>query len=205
MVLAMSAGLPRTLSKTAIPNALSLFRVLAAPVLLWLAWADRPKAFVVLYALTLASDCADGFLARRLHAESVLGARLDSYGDLAMVVAVPLGALRLWPEILVREAVFIAAGLLSYFVPTLVGVIKYGRPTSYHTWGAKLSAVLVGASLLLLFLDVSPWPFRVCIPFAVLEGLEEITMTVMLRRWHANVPTSWHAWRLRRAEREGVS
>jgi CDP-diacylglycerol--glycerol-3-phosphate 3-phosphatidyltransferase len=189
------------LSVANLPNALSLFRVLAAPVLLGLAWAGNSLGFMVLYAMTLASDCADGFLARRLHQESVLGARLDSYGDLALVIAMPLGVLTLWPDIVVREAGFIVAGLLSYFVPTLLGVIKYGRPTSYHTWGAKLSAVLVGMSLLLLFLGVSPWPFRLSIPFAVLEGVEEVAMTLMLSEWRANVPTSWHAWRLRQGER----
>lgn len=188
-------------SVATVPNVLSLFRVVAAPVLLALAWAGREHAFIALYAANLVSDCADGFLARRLHKESVLGARLDSYGDLAMVVVVPLGVLKLWPDIVVREAAFIAAGLLSYFVPTAVGVIKYGRPTSYHTWGAKLSAVLVGGSLLLLFLGVSPWPFRVCVSVAVLEGVEEIVMTLLLREWHANVPTSLHAWRLRNMER----
>lgn len=186
-----------------VPNLLSLFRIGAAPVLLGLAWMQRPMAFSALYALTLLSDCADGFLARRMHTESVLGARLDSAGDLAMMLAMPVGALWLWPVIVRREAPYIVAGLASYFLPTVFGVIKYGRPTSYHTWGAKLTAVLLGIALLPMLLGVTPWPFRMLIPLAVAEGLEEVAMTAMLREWHANVPSSWHAWRLRQRERSG--
>jgi hypothetical protein len=59
-------------------------------------------------------------------------------------------------------------------------------------------AVLMGISLVLMFLGVSAVPFRVCIPLAVIEGAEEIAITVVLRRWRANVPSLAHAIRIRR-------
>lgn len=185
-----------------IPNVLSAFRIAAAPVLVILAILGHGCTFLVLYAVTLASDAADGFIARRLHEESEFGARLDSWGDFAMVLVLPVGGVLLWGDILMREAVFIVIVLCSYFVPTVVGAVKYGKPTSYHTWGAKVSAVLFGVAVLLLFSGVSPWPFRVFVPLAVLEAVEEMVMTCMLREWHAGVPSVWHAYRLRKIERE---
>jgi CDP-diacylglycerol--glycerol-3-phosphate 3-phosphatidyltransferase len=158
-----------------------------------------PRAFIGLFAVSLFTDSIDGFLARRLHEESVWGARLDSWGDFAIVSVLPVSALLLWPQMVVRELPFIAVGVVCYFLPTIVGVLKYGRPTSYHTYGAKLSAVAVGLSLLVLFSRISPWPFRLCAPLLVLEALEELAMTCVLKRWHANVPTLWHALKLRRA------
>jgi phosphatidylglycerophosphate synthase len=183
-----------------VPNVLSAFRIVASPVLVVLAVLGHGYTFLILYTVTLASDAADGFIARRLHEESEFGARLDSWGDFAMVLALPVGGVLLWGDILLREAVFVAIVLCSYFVPTLMGVIKYGKPTSYHTWGAKVSAVLFGVSVLLLLADVSPWPFRLSVPFAVLEAVEEIIMTCMLRKWHAGVPSGLHAYRLRKVE-----
>ena len=185
-----------------LPNVLSLFRVVSAPVLLGLAWFGWPVFWLVLFGLTLLSDALDGFFARRRHEESAVGARLDSWGDFAMVAVVPVSALLLWPRIIVEEAVFIALALIGYFVPTIFGAIKYGRPTSYHTWGAKLSAILFGASLLLMFLGGPHWPFRVSVAIGLVEGVEELCMTAVLRDWHANVPSLWHALKLRRSKRQ---
>ena len=183
-----------------VPNILSMFRIVSAPILVVLAWAGMPNAFIVLFAAILVSDSIDGFIARHLHQESEFGAKLDSWGDLSAVLALPVSVLLLWPDIILDEAPFIATAFICYIVPTIVGAIKYGRPPSYHTWGAKATAVLVGISLILLFLRVSHWPFRLCIPIVVLESIEEIVMTVMLREWHANVPSSWHALKIRREE-----
>ncbi|MDP6525118.1 MAG: CDP-alcohol phosphatidyltransferase family protein [Kiritimatiellia bacterium] len=196
------AALILTLMTLTVPNILSLFRIVASPVLLALAWAGMPNAFIALFAAMLVSDSVDGFLARHWHQESELGAKLDSWGDLSAVMVLPVSVLLLWPDILFDEVAFIATAFLCYVVPTVFGTIKYGRPTSYHTWGAKVTAVIIGISLILLFLRVSPWPFRLCIPIVVLEAIEEMVMTAMLRKWHANVPSSWHALKIRREEEE---
>jgi CDP-diacylglycerol--glycerol-3-phosphate 3-phosphatidyltransferase len=185
-----------------VPNVLSLYRIAAAPVMVVLAVMGQSNAFLWFYASTLLSDALDGFVARRMHACTELGARLDSWGDFAIVLAVPVGGLLLWPEIIGRESVFIVIVLVSYFVPMLAGVLKYGKPASYHTWGAKVTAVLFGVAILFLFMGVSPWPFRLCVPLAALEAIEEVVMTCMLRKWHTDVPTSWHAFRLRALEKE---
>jgi hypothetical protein len=118
------------------------------------------------------------------------------------VITMPLSVLLLWPLIIEREWPWLAVALGAYCLPTLIGALKFGQPPSYHTWGAKLSAVAVGCSLVPLFLDISPWPFRLCIPLLVLEAGEEIAMTLVLPRWQANVPTLWHALRLRAAEQK---
>lgn len=184
-----------------LPNLLSAFRIAAAPVLMALACLGLSRAFLALFALTLISDAVDGFVARLRHQETELGARLDSLGDLATVLVLPVSSVLLWPDIVVREIGYIATALVCYFLPTLVGTLRYGRPPSYHTWGAKVSAVVMGFALLALFLGISPWPFRLSMPLVVLEAVEEVVMTAMLREWHANVPSSWHAYRLRQSER----
>ncbi|MBS1107356.1 MAG: CDP-alcohol phosphatidyltransferase [Deltaproteobacteria bacterium] len=84
--------------------------------------------------------------------------------------------------------------------PIALGYLKYGRLTSYHTYGAKLSAVVVGASALALFAGGSPLPFRIATWVLVLAELEEIAITTILPEWRSNVPSVLHARRLLRTD-----
>ena len=181
------------------PNILSCFRIVAAPAMLGFAMAGSKMWFVVVFAMSLASDTLDGMIARRRHETSITGARLDSLGDLMVALAILPGVWLLWPEIVARESVYIAVALTSYLLPTALGFLRFGRMASYHTYGAKAMAVLMGTSLILLLLDVTALPFRACVPLAVLEGAEEVAITFVLPEWRANVPSLIHALRLRRS------
>lgn len=178
-----------------IPNTLSGFRLLAAPAMLYMAWVGNPVGFLVLLAVSLATDALDGYLARRLNWQSELGAKLDSWGDFATYITVALGAWWLWPDIIRREAIFVWLAIGAYLVPIAIGFAKYRRLTSYHTWAAKLSAVVMSISALLLFLADIAWPFRCAALFQVLEAVEEIAITFVMPRWESNIPTLWHARR----------
>jgi CDP-diacylglycerol--glycerol-3-phosphate 3-phosphatidyltransferase len=190
-----------------IPNALSALRLVLAPVLLWLAWTGQGTAFLVTLAVSLLSDLVDGWVARRFDQATALGTLLDSWGDLVTFVAVPVCAWWLWPDLIRREGVTVAALVAAYVFPIALGYLKYGRLTSYHTYGAKLSAVVVGSSALVLFLEGPPEPFRIATAILVLAELEEIAITTILPDWHANVPSVFHAQRLLRSSSggEGVS
>jgi CDP-diacylglycerol--glycerol-3-phosphate 3-phosphatidyltransferase len=184
-----------------IPNILSGLRLLSVPVLAVLAWAGLGTEFIILFICALLSDLVDGYLARRLHQESELGARLDSWGDFGVYMVTPLCAWMLWPELVLRELPYVSAVIASFIVPVAVGFIKYRGLTCYHTWGAKLSAVLMGAGTLLLFSGITPWPFRISTGILVLAQLEEIAISIVLPELRSNVPSVWHAVRLARAGR----
>ena len=181
-----------------LPNALSALRLVLAPLMLWLAWSGRDTAFLVTLSISLLSDLIDGWIARRFGQATQLGTLLDSYGDLATYTTVPLCAWWLWPDLIQREAGYAAAIVAAYVFPIVLGYLKYGRLTAYHTWGAKLSAVVVGSSALVLFLGGPALPFRVATWILVLAELEEIAITTILPEWRANVPSLLHARRLLR-------
>ncbi len=183
-----------------IPNLLSCLRLVLAPVLLYLAWIGEPTPFLVALVCSLLSDLFDGYFARRFNQATHLGTLLDSYGDFATYMTVPLCAWWLWPDLIRREAWFAAAVVTSYVFPIVLGYLKYGRLTSYHTYGAKLSAVVVGASALVLFAGGPPLPFRIATWVLVLAELEEIAITTILPEWRTNVPSILHARRLLRSE-----
>lgn len=183
-----------------IPNALSALRLVLAPVLVWLAWTGQATPFLVTLSVSLLSDLVDGWFARRFDQATHLGTLLDSWGDFATYMIVPICAWWLWPDLIRREAPYAAAVVAAYVFPIVLGYLKYGRLTAYHTYGAKLSAIVVGGSALLLFAGGAPIPFRIATWVLVFAELEEIAITTILPTWHANVPSIFHARRILRGE-----
>lgn len=179
-----------------VPNLLSILRILIAPLLLVSAATGRAGLFVFLFILSLVSDALDGFLARRLNQVSGLGAQLDRWGDLATYLAAPAGVWLLWPALVRREQTFILLGLGGFLFPILLGFCKFGRLTSYHTRAARLAAVLLGVSTPLLLAGGPSYPFRLAILLFLLAELEEVAITLHLKRWQANIPNFWHCRRL---------
>ncbi len=176
-----------------LPNALSLFRIAMLPVLGALALAGQATLFLAALMLSLSSDIVDGYLARKSGVTSELGARLDSWGDLATYMSLPLFAWWLWPELLLAEFRYLACAIFAYTLPIGVGLIRFGRLTSYHTWAAKGTAVLMGIALFVLFSGGPSWPFHVATFLLVVEGMEEIAISCVLRGWQTDVPSLWHA------------
>lgn len=64
-----------------LPNALSCLRIAMSLTLPFI--TGRPFLFAAVYILCGVTDALDGYLARRLNAQSALGARLDTIGDSA--------------------------------------------------------------------------------------------------------------------------
>lgn len=178
-----------------LPNLLSCLRLVAAPSLLALAWLGSQDFFIILLVASLLSDAADGFLARKLGAVSELGARLDSWGDLAMYMATPLGAWWLWPEIIRRESVYVIMAISSYLIPLLAGYLKFKRLPSYHTWAGKTAAVVTAPALLVLFITGIAWPFRAAAIICCLAACEEVAITLRLRQWQCDIPSFHHLGR----------
>jgi phosphatidylglycerophosphate synthase len=189
-----------TTKLVSIPNLLSGFRLFAAPFLLYLAWMGHPNLFLVLLALSLLSDSIDGFVARRLNEVSELGTKLDSWGDLAIYLTVPLCAWWLWPEVLKREAFFVLLVIGAYIIPLMAGFAKFQRLPSYHTWAAKTAAVLMSVAVFILFIFDISWPFVCAAIVQALVACEEVAITLRLSKLESNVRSFWHL--IKQAEEE---
>ncbi len=163
-----------------LPNLLSGFRLLAAPVLLALAFAGRREAFLWVLGASLASDALDGLAARALGARSELGRRLDSWGDYVTMLAVVPGVVLLWPEVVRREWPWIALGAGCYFAPVAVGLLRWKRAPAYHTRASKALAVAMAPATFLLLLGGTPWPFRIGMALQIAVLAEELAIMRLL-------------------------
>ncbi|MDI1293583.1 MAG: CDP-alcohol phosphatidyltransferase family protein [Methylobacter sp.] len=180
-----------TQSKLTLPNLLTGFRFVAAPVLLWLAWCNHPIAFMGLLAITFATDLLDGVIARLTGQVSQFGAVLDSWADVITYLTVALSCWWLWPDVVSRELLYVGLIIASCLLPALVGIFKFGRFTSYHTWGVKIAAATMGLTLYMLFLGGPTWPFRVAAVMCVVAAIEEIMITWLLPEPESNLRSIW--------------
>jgi cardiolipin synthase len=78
------AGRPEIL---ALPNLLSLARILLTPVFIWMMVQRRPWAAFFVFLAAGATDALDGFTARLLHLKTTLGLWLDPLGDKVLLTA----------------------------------------------------------------------------------------------------------------------
>lgn len=187
-----------------LPNLLSALRIALMPALLLSALSGSKPWFLALVAISLSTDALDGFLARRLHAHSDLGRKLDSAADYLTMICGFAGIALLWPEIVHRELPWVGAGLIAFFGVIAFGFLRLGRAPCYHTWASKALAVFTALSLIPLLAGGSPLPFRIAMALEVAVAAEVIAIALIIP-WHVGeVPTLWHAVLLRRASQATV-
>lgn len=106
-----------------IPNALTLARILAVPLLVWLIIDNEMLVAFAVFVLAGLSDAADGFLAKRYGWHTELGAYLDPIADKALLVTIFVtlglaGHLPVWLVIAVvsRDILIVGAVLLAWMM-----------------------------------------------------------------------------------------
>jgi len=126
-----------------IPNVLTCYRLLMAPVLVVLALYDQRSLFVVFLCISFVTDALDGPIARALNLRTELGARLDSIADLLTYLAALVGILHFeWQALRPHVPmlyVFMAMLLLAILVP----LVRYRSLASFHLYSSKLNALLL--------------------------------------------------------------
>ncbi len=188
-----------------VPNLLSGLRILLVPVLVVCAWQQQRELFLAVLAVALLSDALDGYLARLLRQTSDFGAKLDSWGDLLTYGAMVLGLSLAWPALFAREFWFLVLGVGFYLLPTSASLIKFGELPSYHTWAAKLAALLLAPAYYLLTLADHSLLFRAVIFFHGWVAVEGVLIVLTLDRNQYNVPSFIHARNLSRRARASLA
>ncbi len=112
-----------------IPNLITLGRIILVPAVIWAIISGEMLAAFALFLAAGISDAVDGFLAKRFHMASELGAYLDPLADKALIVSIYValgiaGALPLSLVILVvsRDIMIISGFMLAWLIgkPMLV-------------------------------------------------------------------------------------
>lgn len=141
-----------------IPNAMSLFRLLLVPVIIWsFLGCKNTTLTIVLIAVSALTDVLDGQIARRFNMVSDLGKALDPLADkltqVSIVLCLAFSRPLLWVLLgicLVREP---CMGILGYIT------IRKTNKVPGAKWYGKLSTVVLytTALVLLVFPQAPQW------------------------------------------------
>tara|TARA_R110001583_G_scaffold82774_1_gene219313 strand:+ start:46288 stop:46872 length:585 start_codon:yes stop_codon:yes gene_type:complete len=177
----------------------SFYRIAAAPFLLLLLYLGEREFFTWFLLVSYCTDMLDGIIARKLKITSERGSQLDSFGDQITFVLGLIGIVIYEFEFVKEHYLLIMIVFIPYILQMFVAFIKYGKATAFHTYLAKLSAVIqAGFILWLLFFEPIYWLFYVMIILGVLETIEEITLIFMYDNWVAGVKGIYWALRDKR-------
>ncbi len=67
--------------KKQIPNTITLLNLAAGSVAVWFVFTEQPVTVMILFAVAVVADFADGFIGRMLRVTSETGRQLDSFAD----------------------------------------------------------------------------------------------------------------------------
>jgi cardiolipin synthase len=142
-------GAPAAGTLLTLPNAISLARLCAVPVAIYLVLLASWTAAFVLFAAAGISDAVDGWLARRM-GSTALGAALDPLADKALMTGMyitlaAIGQLPIWLAILVvfRDVMIVGGLLLLYLYDRPVPI----KPIAISKVNTGLQIGLVGGVL----------------------------------------------------------
>jgi len=177
---------------------ITLYRIVAAPVLITLVIFGNYDLFRWLLPLSFFSDLIDGFLARRLKVVSVRGSKLDSIGDDLTFLAATIGVFVFKFEFIKEHVVLVSILLGLYFLQIGMALVKYRKMTSFHTYMGKTATLFQGFFLIFIFLLPEPvyFLFYAAAFITIIDLVEEIVLIFYLKKWEANVKGLY--WVLRR-------
>lgn len=107
------------LSVRMLPNLITIARLIAVPVVIWMFLTDRIAIAFWIFIAAGVSDAIDGYLAKKLDARSVLGSYLDPLADKLLLISVFVllgrsGYMPVWVVVLIvaRDAALLGVSSL---------------------------------------------------------------------------------------------
>jgi CDP-diacylglycerol--glycerol-3-phosphate 3-phosphatidyltransferase len=159
-----------------------------------------PAVFAVCLILAFLSDYFDGVIARRLGIATANLRRLDSICDSIFYAAALFAAWHLHSALLLPYLPTLGALFALELARYAFDYRKFGKEASYHMWSSKVWGIALFAGFFtLLVYEEAGWPVSLAIYIGLVADCEGLAISVVLRKWQADVPTIFHALRLRGA------
>ncbi|SDE05836.1 CDP-alcohol phosphatidyltransferase family protein [Pedobacter soli] len=163
--------------------------------------AYYPALAITLLSVGLLTDVFDGIIARRLNISSEKLRRLDSSIDqvffISVVVATYIQCPDFFKDNLVKLIVLLAFEASTY----LVSYLKFKREIATHSIGAKIWTLILFATLVEVMAHCqSVVLFELCLWVGLATRLEILAIVFTLKKWTNDVPTIYHAVKLRKGK-----
>ena len=182
----------------------SFYRVIAAPFLIILLCYNEREFFTWLLLISYSTDAIDGLIARKLKITSARGSQLDSFGDQVTLIVGLLGLFYFETNFIKTNIILILIAFTPYIIQMLIAYSKYGKATAFHTYLAKLSAIMQSLFILWSLFFVPEYVlFYIMIIIGLLETFEEIILIFMYDEWASDIKGIY--WALKDKSRKKVN
>jgi CDP-diacylglycerol--glycerol-3-phosphate 3-phosphatidyltransferase len=156
---------------------------------------------ITLFSIGLLTDIFDGIIARRLNISTQKLRRLDSTVDQVFFISFAIATYIQCPEFFktnsLKLVILFSVEVLAY----LVCFLKFRKEIATHSIGAKIWTLFLFATLVQIILQCqSVILFNICFWAGLLTRLEIIAIILTLKQWTNDVPSFYHALRLRRGK-----
>jgi phosphatidylglycerophosphate synthase len=187
-------------AKPWLPALLISFRAALGPGIIFLGRLTQSGSLLAAcIGLALTSDVFDGVLARRWRLDTVALRRWDTRADTFFYACVLAVICLRHPEALARRPVLIAGLLTAEVIQHVFAAAKYGHHASYHSWLSRVWGLMMAAAMIaLLGWDIDNWFLDLTISWGILCNAQGLVMSLLLPEWTNDVPTLFHALKLRR-------
>ena len=155
--------------------------ILFLPLLVFI-FTDERLIFTWLLLIAFLTDAIDGILARRLKIVTKRGAHLDSVGDRLTLLAAFLGVWFFEKSFVLDKIELILIPASLYLIQSLVAFIRFRSGTSFHTYSAKITFLLLAVfTLWLFFFGFEPALFYFTLIVGITNLIEENILTIIVR------------------------
>ncbi|MGB8358374.1 MAG: CDP-alcohol phosphatidyltransferase family protein [Bacteroidales bacterium] len=186
-----------------IPNIITSYRLFIDPVILYFIISGKENLFAIFLVINLLTDALDGYIARKFHMETELGAKLDGFADNFTYVLAFIGLFvfkmdELRPH-LISFIIFI--GMLVSTV--IVSLLKFRKFPSYHLFTTKTSGYIQGFFFISLFVFgfIAPL-YYFMIAWGIMGAIECIIIDMMIPEMRSDIMGLYWLLKERKDEKE---
>lgn len=192
-----------------IPYLLIATRFCLAPVILLSAYFKGEESRFLILSLMyfgLLTDIFDGIIARKVGVSSEKLRRLDSQTDLIFWLSLGFAAYFLNPELIKNEWKGVVLIFVMEALCYIMSWLKFGKETCTHAFLSKMW----GLSLLIAFtyligFQQAGWTFYLTVILGFVSHIDVILIILILPKWRYDVPSSYHAWKIRKGKQRKKS
>lgn len=183
-----------------LPFLLIIFRLLLAPVILWLAYKgnDYKNWIVVACYLALISDILDGIIARHYNVSTAKLRLWDSNVDLVFWLAACWCIWVCFPAEITNRWLLILPLLIIEWIPDAIYVLRFRKFGCAHNYASKLFGLFLLAMFMSLFLANSTVLLSTTILVGLVSQIDRILIALILPARVCDVPSSYHAYLIRK-------
>lgn len=178
---------------------LIIIRFILGPCLFLDAYDGRTGIwFLIGLVFGFLSDIFDGLIARRMNTVTAHLRELDGRVDVWFFAWIAASAWRTHPETVVAYRIPLLVVFGLQVLAWSIDWLKYRRFSNYHAYSAKAFGLSIFAATGMWFsygpVELLMWCVTI---FGVICMVEEIAMTLLLPYWIYDVPSIFHALKIR--------